>query len=448
MNTIRVRHGMRLCLSLVLAAAVLPLLFAACGGDAHEGEYPLAAGQGGLVVGLRAPEGTGVEGLALYFFGGDGAAAMPAVYADPRELASACLPVPAGPYTLVVVGNAGLAALPRETTVPGLVEWLREHAADCPGLLTASAQVEVRAGEVERLRLLLEEGTGGISFSTVRLSLALPGTDLPAYARSADGAGKALRCVAEVYDRGTGEVVHRRVQACAVQADGTWLAELFLLPGDYDLCLWADWDGGYYDADDLTRVTLRTGDYAAGGETDAKDAYYAAGALSVSGETGTEAIALERPFARYRLVADDAEAYRDLMAKGEALPPVEALVARVTYEGFFPTTFDVAEGKPTDALNTGIHYTSVPTAAEGEADGNLQVGADWVLTNGGESFVTLTVEMLDSRTGEVVGTVEGVRVDYRRGHLTTVTGHFLTAGRTSGGVQVEHNWGNDVTVEF
>ena len=445
MNTIRVGRGMRLCLSLVLAAA-LPLLFAACDRDAHEGEYPLAAGQGGLVVGLQAPAGTGVEGLALYFFGSDGTAAACAVYADPRELASGCVTADAGAYTLVVVGNADGAALPRETTVPGLVEWLREHADDYPGLLTASAQVEVRAGEVDRLHLTLEEGTGGISFSTVRLSLTLPGTDLPARA-AADGS-RALRCVAEVHDRGTGEVVHRRVQACAVQADGTWLAELFLLPGDYDLCLWADWDGGYYDADDLTRVTLRTGDYAAGGETDAKDAYYAAGALSVSGETGTEAIALERPFARYRLVADDAEAYRDLVAKGEALPPVEALVARVTYEGFFPTTFDVAAGKPTDALNTGIHYTSVPTATEGEADGNLQVGADWVLTNGGESFVTLTVEMMDSRTGEVVGTVEGVRVDYKRGHLTTVTGHFLTAGRTSGGVQVEHNWGNDVTVEF
>ena len=447
MNTIRVGRGMRLCLSLVLAAA-LPLLFAACDRDAHEGEYPLAAGQGGLVVGLQAPAGTGVDGLALYFFGSDGTAAACAVYADPRELASGCVPADAGAYTLVVVGNADGAALPRETTVPGLVEWLREHAEDYPGLLTASAQVEVRAGEVDRLHLTLEEGTGGIAFSTVRLSLTLPGADLPAHGRAAADGGRALRCVAEVHDRGTGEVVHRRVQACAVQADGSWLAELFLLPGDYDLCLWADWDGGYYDADDLTRVTLRTGDYAAGGETDAKDAYYAAGALSVSGETGTEAIALERPFARYRLVADDAEAYRDLMAKGEALPPVEALVARVTYEGFFPTTFDVAEGKPTDALNTGIHYTSVPTAAEGEADGNLQVGADWVLTNGGESFVTLTVEMMDSRTGEVVGTVEGVRVDYRRGHLTTVTGHFLTAGRTSGGVQVEHNWGNDVTVEF
>lgn len=59
------------------------------------------------------------------------------------------------------------------------------------------------------------------------------------------------------------------------------------------------------------------------------------------------------------------EAYYNLMDKGEALPPIEDLQVRVTYEGFFPTGFNVATGKPNDALNTGIHYTSVPTVAEG-----------------------------------------------------------------------------------
>ena len=158
---------------------------------------------------------------------------------------------------------------------------------------------------------------------------------------------------------------------------------------------------------------------------------------------------LERPFAKYRLIATDVEAYYNLIEKGEALPPIEDLQVRVTYEGFFPTGFNVATGKPNDALNTGIHYTSVPTVAEGyDAKVNRQVGADFVLTNGEESFVNVTIQMIDTNTGDIVTTVQHVKISYKRGHLTTVTGHFLTAGKTPGGVQIDTEWGEDVVIEF
>ena len=159
--------------------------------------------------------------------------------------------------------------------------------------------------------------------------------------------------------------------------------------------------------------------------------------------------ALVRPFAKYRLIATDVEAYYNLIEKGEALPPIEDLQVRVTYEGFFPTGFNVATGKPNDALNTGIHYSSVPTVAEGyDAKVNRQVGADFVLTNGEESFVTVTIQMIDTNTGEAVATVQHVKIPYKRGHLTTVTGHFLTAGKTPGGVQIDTEWGEDIVIEF
>ena len=156
-----------------------------------------------------------------------------------------------------------------------------------------------------------------------------------------------------------------------------------------------------------------------------------------------------RPFAKYRLIATDVEAYYNLISKGENLPAIEDLQVRVTYEGFFPTGFNVATGKPNDALNTGIHYSSVPTVAEGyDAAVNRQVGADFVLTNGEESFVNVTIQMVDTRTGDIVATVQHVKIPYKRGHLTTVTGHFLTAGKTPGGVQIDTEWGDDVVIEF
>ena len=456
MKTTYMRYMMKCKLSLLLAALML-LLPTSCDKDIHENEYPLADGQGALIIGLESQ--AEVTDLTLYLFGSDGTAVLCETYDNPRELASGHIPVPAGSYTLVIVANGAPAdtkaePLPEETTIPDLVEWLKAHAADFPYMLTASEQVEMTSGNIERLHLVLTDGTSGIHLSTVRLALSVPGLDLPAYTATRAGSeDKPLRCVAEVYQAGTSNRVHRRIQDCSLQSDGTFLAELSLMPGDYDLRLWADWDGGYYNADDLGKVTVLTDNYVANGETDKKDAYYAATTLSIpSSPTGGvegASVSLERPFAKYRLIATDVEAYYNLINKGEALPAIEDLQVRVTYEGFFPTGFNVATGKPNDALNTGIHYTSVPTVAEGyDAKVNRQVGADFVLTNGEESFVTVIIQMVDTNTGEAVATVQHVKIPYKRGHLTTVTGHFLTAGKTPGGVQIDTEWGEDIVIEF
>ena len=456
MKTTYMRYMVKCKLSLLLAALAM-LLPTSCDKDIHKNEYPFADGQGALIIGLESQ--AEVTDLTLYLFGSDGTAVLCETYDNPRELASGHIPVPAGSYTLVIVANGDPAdtkvePLPEDTTVPDLVEWLKAHAADFPYMLTASEQVEVASGDIERLHLVLTDGTSGIHLSTVRLALTVPGLDLPAYATRANGSdSKPLRCVAEVYQAGTSNRVHRRVQDCSLQSDGTFLAELSLMPGDYDLRLWADWNGGYYNADDLGKVLVLTDSYVANGETDKKDAYYATSSLSIpSSPTGGvegASVSLERPFAKYRLIATDVEAYYNLIDKGEALPAIEDLQVRVTYEGFFPTGFNVATGKPNDALNTGIHYTSVPTVAEGyDAKVNRQVGADFVLTNGEESFVNITIQMIDTNTGNIIATVQHVKIPYKRGHLTTVTGHFLTAGKTPGGVQIDTEWGEDITIEF
>ena len=285
--------------------------------------------------------------------------------------------------------------------------------------------------------------------STVRLSLALPEADFPAYTPTrtagSDSAthDRQLRLVIEVFPQGENvplydenAPLYNDTQFCTLQADGTYLAELSLMPGNYDLRLWADWNGSYYNADDLSAVT------------DKKDAYYAAEALTVTDDMPEKPVTLTRPFARYRLIANDVEGYLNLIKNGEDLPAIEDLQVRVTYEGFFPTGFDVATGKPNDALNIGIHYTSMPTVAEGYNETEArQVGADFVLTNGEESFVTVTVQMTNKHTGEAISTVSGIKIPYKRGHLTTVSGHFLTAGKTAGGVQIDTEW-NDVIIKF
>lgn len=74
-----------------------------------------------------------------------------------------------------------------------------------------------------------------------------------------------------------------------------------------------------------------------------------------------------------------------------------------------------------------------PVAADGfDTAEAVQVGEDFVLTNGEESFVTATIRITDRTTGKAVSAVQNVKIPYRRGHLTTVKGCFLTAGNTSG----------------
>ena len=434
----------------ILMCVLFAFAFVACSSD----DVSLPEGKGAVRVTVRSE--TAVSSLTLYLFGSDDQMVLRHDYANPRTPDTERLPIAAGTCTVVVVANVATNALPQQTTVADLAEWLKKNAATYSSMLTASAQDEVRAGKVTRLTLTLQGGMSGISLSTVRLLLSVPGKEMPAYTptRATDGATHQLRCVAEVYRQGTTARVHRRVQLCEEQEEGTYLAELSLLPGDYDIRLWADWttngttESKYYNADNLSAVTVLTDNYVANGLTDEKDAYYATPSAAVSGESQNVSVELTRPFARYRIIANDVEGYQNLIAKGDDLPPIEDLTVRVSYEGFFPIAFNVSTGKPFDSL-TGIGYAADIVEADGYSpDEARQVGADFVLTNGEESFVTVTVQMLNKHTGEAVSTVTGIRIPYRRGQLTTVSGTFLTAGRTSGGVSIDTNWGEEIVIPF
>lgn len=437
----------------IIMCTLSAIAFTACDKDAHDDEYPLGDGQGAFIVGLVSEQP--VSNLNVFLFGSKGSTVVRKDYADPRALASEYLPVAADSYTLVVVANVTDNDLPAQTTVADLTDWLDEHAADRPDMLTASIQTSVAAGEVKRLVLGLQGGTAGIGLTDLTLRLTVPGKEMPDHVtRSGADGGRSLRLVAEVYLKDSETRVHRRTQLCTQQTDGTYTATLGLQPGDYDLRLWADWTDGttadkYYRADDLTSVTVLTDGYVANGETDGKDAYCAVQqAVSVGEGKDKVSVTLTRPLSRYRIVATDVEGYNNLIAKGEALPPIEELEASVSYEGFLPTAFNVATGQPNDALQ-GIAYRAGIVAADGFAgDEARQVGADFVLAGDDDSFVTVTVQLTDRTTGETVSTVRGVKIPYRRGELTTVSGTFLTAGRTSGGVEIDTDWGEDIVIEF
>ncbi len=183
---------------------------------------------------------------------------------------------------------------------------------------------------------------------------------------------------------------------------------------------------------------VNTGAYTAC--TDYKDAAYAyLESVSVTAEGGGTAVALERPLAKYRIVTKDIDRYRQL----EGVPPLEELTVGVSYDEFFPSSFNVVTGRPNDAVE-GVSYGCAPSW-EADAEGNAALASDWVLVNGAESGVRLTVTVT-AADGSTVCRTTGVSVPYRRGQLTTVSGNFLTAGLGGGGVDIDTGW-DDGTFE-
>lgn len=86
-----------------------------------------------------------------------------------------------------------------------------------------------------------------------------------------------------------------------------------------------------------------------------------------------------------------------------------------------------------------FHYNDV--------DNEVLVGSDWVLVNGTESLVNVTVTVTDNQ-GNTLCRASGVQINYRNSHLTTVYGNFLTAGINKGGIDINTEWSGIYNVWF
>lgn len=380
-----------------------------------------------------------VDSLMVGVYTQDGRLVKERRYSGGERYSPVLYTVDGGCYTVVAVANWAEGDSPRPgMSRPALMQWLTRSAADAPAVpLSGTARACVSDGGVEELTVSL--GRDVDPLPVMRLTATLPGAVMPPYGGAARAAGRAVarRFVAEALFKGTGERVVR-LDTVAYAAPGSTVA--FDVPvdeGTYDLRLWsdcADPETGlspYYDASDLRQVAMTTAPYAAG--VDGRDAAYAT-AVGAS-----VALQLERPLARYRLVADDVGRYEDM----DGMPPLSDLTVRVDYEGFFPSSFNVATGKPNDAVE-GLSYTCKPSSGGG-ADGGLTLASDWIPAADADNEISLTVSLLDAE-GRTVGRTRRVRVPYRGGRLTTIRGSFLTAGSGSGGVGLDHCWDDDTFV--
>ncbi|WP_455665186.1 DUF6562 domain-containing protein [Phocaeicola sp.] len=374
--------------------------------------------------------------------------------------------LPSALYTVIVVMNVGPQFLPSDSfsksvpdaTLSGFMLWLADQGKNYPEILTGMAQIDLKENEPNSLTVTVQKGLEGIPFSNLHLILTLPGESWSDYTPFRAASGYSLRCVTEICAAGTGNSQFRRVMRPFVETsdnDETHYAVDFSLPdGKYDLHLWMDYvpedsdeDARYITTEGLNAVRTVTTSYeAACGNM--SEAFYTglAGIAMVrqTQEVQTLATSLKSPFAKYRLLSEDVELYNQLVTKG-IFPPLEELTVTVVYEGFFPTAFHVSQARPNDAED-GISYV-VPYPPVINESGEAQVGGDLIFADDAGSSVMVDIIISDNE-GKEVSRVNGVKIEYRQGYITTVRGEFLTAGKSSGGIHIDTEWEEELEVKF
>ena len=404
-----------------LFLVLLVCLMVSCGSDGAEGGET-GNERCGLKVALSLDEinTTEIGTITIQITRQDGTTQEERSFSAMADLADHVFYVPLGSYIVRVVTSRGYSG---------------------------SASVTCTDTELKRVTIHL---TGsGTPPPVLRLRVSLPDANLTPFgeaARTGDGAW-TRRVIADVFPAGSDQRLTRTTVMTEVAFTGTILVELPLDRGSYDIRLWSDFvDPGngqspYYDTEDLEQVKIRRDGYEAC--SDYKDAAYATLSGLAMGDTDTETdVTLERPLAKYRLVATDMAEYEKL----EGVPPLEDLLVRVDYEGFFPSSFNVVTGKPNDSVE-GLSYTCQPSWRTND-EGNVTLAADWVMVNGTESSVNATISLVTA-DGRVVSQTKRVAIHYKRGQLTTVSGKFLTAGHGGGGANIDTGWDdNTFEVEF
>lgn len=220
---------------------------------------------------------------------------------------------------------------------------------------------------------------------------------------------------------------------------------------DYTLAVWTDYvkagttDDLYYNTDNLQQVAC-TDPYT--GSTPYRDCLYGTTPLDLRqyrDEWNAKVqvkVDMVRPLAKYELIATDVKDFLRKTKKQRAGD--ETFTITFSYGFYLPTVFNVLAGKPADS-RTGITYTT-PLAVPADGQEECAIGTDFVFVNGTESFVSLSMEIRDSG-GNVISRTTGLKVPYRRGHLTTVRAHFLT-NEMQGGVDIDDDFDGDIDVDL
>lgn len=252
-----------------------------------------------------------------------------------------------------------------------------------------------------------------------------------------------------------GRIEARQVMVMENTEDGgagiTLPVNLKLHAVEYTLAVWTDYVKAgtdadlYYDTKDLQYVAC-TAPYT--GSTDYRDCLYGTTRLDLRpyrdkwNARVSVKVDMIRPLAKYEIIATDVKDFLRKTKKQRS--GGETFTITFSYGFYLPTVFNVLTGRPADS-QTGIQFTA-PLAIPADGSQECNLGTDFIFVNGAESFVKLSIEIRDA-SGNLISRTTGLEVPYRRGHITTVRGNFLT-NEMQGGVEIDPDFDGDIDVDL
>lgn len=287
-----------------------------------------------------------------------------------------------------------------------------------------------------------------------KVVINIPSDLMPTYQKRADGQTRAeglqlsLRAVIEIYNQGSTQLIsHRNIVLIPTAVTNVYYFELDdLNEGDYDIYVWADFsaDGSdlFYNTESLQAVQIISKPF----DSNQRRAYMGKTTISVDNDvlTHQSPVKMKSPFAHYRIEAIDVAEYEQ-MKHANGWPELEDLLIRITYMSYVPTSFNILTGQPNDA-EQGISFTC---GTSNQYNGKVIVSDDYVFVTGSESSVIVKVEIINPATDEVIACAENVKIDYRQGYVTIVSGNFLTTDSSlDGAIGIDTRWEGEFNVEF
>jgi len=433
---------------------MLAVALTSCDKDLHEIPTDNSTGEALVTVSLNKDhtQNAPLNDVHLYWFNETDKLYKHDYFSSMEDLARARITLPAGSYTVFAVLNVGQdftvpssrAALP-DIDMSAFSKYIKGQEVNYADMLTGTLRNVVKNG-AQLVYIDLETKSNGIAYASVQLLLTIPSPHLPSFATKAT-TNPALRGSAFIFKKDSKEMFAvKQAILTPTGTDGVYSMDLSLFKGEYDVNLWCD-----YALDETTdNHYITTGPHVImiqpkekyTGNTDTRDCFSKRISLTVAEENNTsQSVQLQRPLAKYQLVATDVAKYEtQRLQKG--LPALADLRVFIGYEGFLPSAYNITESKLADAKD-GYFYNSVLSDISVT---DATIAKDYVLVNGAESSVVVTILVKDG-AGNIISGIRGVKIAYRAGQLTTVSGDFLTTGLGSG-VTISTEWSGDHNVEF
>ena len=234
--------------------------------------------------------------------------------------------------------------------------------------------------------------------------------------------------------------------------------------GEYTLMVWADFvkkgvNGHYfYNPENFSEIVLH-GEHKA--NTDLRDAFRGTMAVDVyeikpNEEAPDIIIPMERPLAKFTVVTTDLREFfereeealrRDAEARGEQDDgsrgvKLEDYQVVFYYSGFMPSAYSMFTDRPIDS-STGVKFYS---RLEQISDDEARMGFDFVMVNGKDASVMVTMGLLDAE-GNPVSSSDEINVPLKRSMNTTVRGRFLMQ-EAGGGIGIDPSFEGDYNIEI